>query len=664
VAEAEDVIVDVARHATSYAIDLWRRNRTPAPGPPGLALVDVRQRLELLIEASLGTATAIRTASTPPPRTLLSRLFKAGKARDRTNAALPATDGSAIYLPPHIDGEPSAAFNLYRVAALLQAWRAQRGSVRAFKDAGAVLVEDLFLIAETAEGEATLVSMLPGLARPLAVVRAATLAVRVNTEGLQEPLRSVETLYRTYLATGRLARMADVEASLRWARARAAELPRADRYRGLPPDVVLGVVLDAGAAPAHHAGGEHAPPPNGGQQARLVRRPRARSAADGEDDEQTGIWMIQTSQPSEHVEDAMGLQRPIDRLPDEDLQGAAESVADLEELRLVSTPGVPREVFVGDDPLSVRAARVTATDQISVSALAYPEWDYTRGAYQERAAVVRVIGAAEGRSAWVEQVIATHRSTLVRVRRQFEALRSRRSVQHAQDQGDDIDLQAFVAAYGDRRAKRPRDDRLYVMQRPARRDFALLLLIDVSGSTEAWCGGAHRIIDLEKEALIVVSSALEALRVPFGIQAFSGYGPGDVRVRDVKTFGERFGPAPARRVAALEPDEYTRAGAALRHATATLMRHAAHRRILLLLSDGKPNDCDRYESRYGVEDTRQALAEARLQGIAPFCLTVDRSASRYLPAIFGAGHYTVVSHPEHMTRALLEWLRAVTAAMA
>ena len=281
----------------------------------------------------------------------------------------------------------------------------------------------------------------------------------------------------------------------------------------------------------------------------------------------------------------------------------------------------------------------------------------------KRAAVVRESAVAHGPPEWVEATLHRNRALLARVRRRFEALRSRRSIQRAQPSGDDIDIEAFVNAYGDKRARVSRDDRLYVAYPPARRDFALLILTDVSGSTEAWVSGGSRIIDLEKEALLIVSMTLQVLRARFAVQAFSGHGPSNVQVRTVKAFADTFTPALGRRIAALEPEDYTRAGAALRHATATLMREPAHRRLLLLLSDGKPNDCDRYEGRYGFEDTRQALAEARLQGIAPFCVTVDRSASHHLAPLFGAGNYTIVRDAPQLAAALLEWLRSVTVAL-
>ena len=97
--------------------------------------------------------------------------------------------------------------------------------------------------------------------------------------------------------------------------------------------------------------------------------------------------------------------------------------------------------------------------------------------------------------------------------------------------------------------------------------------------------------------------------------------------------------------------------------TPTRGPNRAHRRLILLLSDGKPNDCDRYEGRYGFEDARQALAEARLQGVAPFCVTVDHHASQHLAALFGPGNYSVASTPQQLASALLEWVRSVTVAL-
>jgi nitric oxide reductase NorD protein len=144
---------------------------------------------------------------------------------------------------------------------------------------------------------------------------------------------------------------------------------------------------------------------------------------------------------------------------------------------------------------------------------------------------------------------------------------------------------------------------------------------------------------------------------PYAVTAFSGHGPGGVATYPLKRFTEHYHNEVALRIAALEPQHYTRLGAALRHVTADLMQqHAAHR-LLLVLSDGKPNDFDHYDGRYGVEDVRQAVTEARLQQIHPFCLTIDRQAPTYLPHMFGAHGYGLLAEPAALPRLLLEWIR-------
>lgn len=166
---------------------------------------------------------------------------------------------------------------------------------------------------------------------------------------------------------------------------------------------------------------------------------------------------------------------------------------------------------------------------------------------------------------------------------------------------------------------------------------------------------------MEREALLVVCIALESLGEPYAVQAFSGEGPDAVIMWQLKRFDEPFSHAVALHISALEPEHYARAGAAIRHASSELLQQAATHRLLLLLSDGKPNDKDEYEGRYGVEDMRQAVTEAKLQGISTFCLTIDRQAANYLPKVFGAQQYALLPRPELLPSVLLEWLKRLIA---
>lgn len=231
-----------------------------------------------------------------------------------------------------------------------------------------------------------------------------------------------------------------------------------------------------------------------------------------------------------------------------------------------------------------------------------------------------------------------------------------------QRDGEDIDLDAWIEAQADYRAGRPLAQDVYQSWRARRRDLAVLLLVDSSGSTDAWVAADRRVIDVAREALLLVTIALEQLREPAAILSFSGEGPQGVLLRHLKDFGDPWGGAVGRRIAALEPEHYTRTGAALRHAAATLMAQPARHRLLLLLSDGKPNDIDAYEGRYGVEDMRQAVNELLRQGISPFCLTIDRQAPTYLPAVFGAHRYALLQEPARLPLVLLDWLRRLLAA--
>ena len=248
------------------------------------------------------------------------------------------------------------------------------------------------------------------------------------------------------------------------------------------------------------------------------------------------------------------------------------------------------------------------------------------------------------------------------IRRRFEMLRGQRTPLRRQLDGDELDLEACIDARADLHAGHPMAQALYRSQKRTKRDMAILLLIDVSGSTDGWVSSGRRVIDVEREALLLVCIALGAMGERYAVQAFSGHGPQSVSVRTLKRFDEPYGNQIATRIAALEPEQYTRAGAAIRHASATLMREPASQRLLLLLSDGKPNDVDVYEGRYGVEDMRRAVIEAKLQGIAPFCLTVDRHAAGYLPGVFGANQYALLAKPSMLPTVLLDWMHRLVMA--
>jgi nitric oxide reductase NorD protein len=672
-AEAEDVITDAALHATNFVQGVWRRHRAHRPSAPTLALADVAQRLDLLVVAVFGRACALRTARAPARATFLARTFQP-QDRPRAEGAIPATDGACIWLPAATGlTDATLALERFRTVTLQQAMRVVRGSaVGAGRDA-TPLVRDLYLLIEAHAADADLAQRLPGMRTPLEALRAAALDTRPPMSSFTSARQPLEAWVRRMLALPSLAWRTDARysASPETSRQMAHEIANAFRQDastagrlGRQPvfkDWWTGELVAPGAAPVLALGSDadsasDLDPASRVRSARLTRRPQARDAGDEEDDAQQGAWMIQASAPHEVAEDPCGLQRPTDRDDQAPADEFAESLAELEQTRLVSTPGRPKEVLLSDDPPDARMKHGGGTGADGPEQIRYPEWDHRIQAYREPGATVRLLPATAGPQHWVDCTLAEHRSMLDAIRRRFEMMRAQRTPLRRQLDGDELDLEACIDAQADLRAGQPMAQALYRAQKRTKRDLAILLLIDVSGSTDGWISSGRRVIDVEREALLLVCIALGAMAAPFAVQAFSGHGPHSVTVRTLKRFDEPYGNPVATRIAALEPEQYTRAGTAIRHASATLMREPASQRLLLLLSDGKPNDVDVYEGRYGVEDMRRAVVEAKLQGIAPFCLTVDRHAAAYLPGVFGAHQYALLAKPSMLPTALLDWI--------
>ena len=665
--EAEDVIADVAKHATVFARALWRRHRRgreQVVEPPGLD--QFAERLDLLVCAVFGASYPLRIAQPPPPPTLFARLFR-HQVRPRERQALPATDGQTLWLPKQLVGivDPERAKARYRALVLQQAMRAQRGSALPALEEETPWTQDVYLVLEAQAADEEIAKILPGVTEALRALRTEALAARPPLAELSVARRPVERWLRELLETPlRAASVEGPEASLKRAREVAAKLLRSapageERRHPLLRDQWTGELRAPPEAEISFFEGdqpEGEPPKGAPRTARLSRAPRERKASEDEDDKKQGVWMVQTSQPHEKAEDPMGLQRPVDRDQQTASESFAEDLAELSEARRVSTPGKPKEIFLSDDPLPSRSRQPGGSPE-GGDAYAYPEWDYRLESYRKPGARVRILPALPGPQKWVDDTLKKHRSILHLIRRRFEMLRGERSRLRRQLDGEEPDLAAYVESQADFRAGLHLAQRVYQTERRARRSLALTLLIDVSGSTDSWISGNRRVIDVEREALLLVCIALDGLQEPYSVLAYSGEGPNGVTVRELKAFDERHDNEVSLRIAALEPEHYTRSGAAIRHATALLMKEQATHRMLLLLSDGKPNDVDDYEGRYGVEDMRQAINESKLQGVFPFCLTIDVRAASYLPHVFGPHRYALLPRPELLPTVLLDWMK-------
>ena len=159
-------------------------------------------------------------------------------------------------------------------------------------------------------------------------------------------------------------------------------------------------------------------------------------------------------------------------------------------------------------------------------------------------------------------------------------------------------------------------------------------------------------IDVIRDSLFLFAESLVATGDRFAMYGFSSRKRDPIRFHQLKTFDESYNAGVRGRINEIKPGYYTRMGTAIRHASGLLAGQPAGRRLLLLLTDGKPNDLDKYEGRYGIEDTRYALKQARDLGLQPFCVTVDQQAGQYLPHLFGSGGYVVIHRPSQLPREL------------
>ncbi len=278
----------------------------------------------------------------------------------------------------------------------------------------------------------------------------------------------------------------------------------------------------------------------------------------------------------------------------------------------------------------------------------YHEWGSDIKDYRLNWTRIRERILAGGSDEFYLDTIQKHAGVIKSIRREFQMLRPEGLVKlRGQFDGDDIDLDSAVQYFIDKRLRLSPSERNYVRTKKRIRDIAVAFLVDMSGST----GGST--ITCEKEALILMSEALEELGDAFAIYGFSGYGRDNVVFYKIKGFDDSYDPRVQRKISAMRNQQTTRIAPAIRHTTTKLRRREEKTKMLILLSDGKPLDQD-YYGNYAIEDTRMALKEAQRYGIKSFCITVDRKAAEYLPRMYANSRWVVIDDvvklPDKITR--------------
>lgn len=300
----------------------------------------------------------------------------------------------------------------------------------------------------------------------------------------------------------------------------------------------------------------------------------------------------------------------------------------------------------------------------------YDEWDYLIDDYRPQWCELRERAISGDDGGFFSRTLAAHEELTAEIKREFQRLRPRQ-YRHVNglEHGEDIDVNAAVAARVDLRSGVSPSPKLYTARQPLERDVAALFLFDLSASTESAVGeGEGRVIDRMKEALVLLTTALEEIGDVYSVYGFSSYGRRNVEVFPVKSFNEPLTQGVKARIGGLVPQRSTRMGPAVRHATRKLRDLSCRAKFMVLLSDGYPEDADygpsQHAPTYGVRDTMMALREAERSGILSFCLTIDKTGRDYLREMCSPSRYMIIedvrSLPAELPKIYQRYIRAQT----
>jgi nitric oxide reductase NorD protein len=316
-------------------------------------------------------------------------------------------------------------------------------------------------------------------------------------------------------------------------------------------------------------------------------------------------------------------------------------------------------VRVDDTAHSVYQADFIENTTISESAeidekgyhLKYDEWDVSKKKYKDNFCKVYPKTIQKTEVNYYKKAITENTSTLMGLRKMLSNVNNKYQQQKRHRQGEEFDLDALTDLFVDINSQQTPSDKIYLSKRKKEKDISILLLLDISLSSDGYANG-NRVIDVEKQVSILFGEILNEYNIDFSIDCFYSKTRNHSSYITVKGFDDDWNTAKFK-VGAVEPSGYTRIGAALRHSGALLDQRSTKNKWVILISDGKPNDYDKYEGNYGINDIKQALRELNERNINSYALAIEAQAKYYLPQMFGQNHYQILTTPVEMLKALV-----------
>lgn len=354
-----------------------------------------------------------------------------------------------------------------------------------------------------------------------------------------------------------------------------------------------------------------------------------------------------TFEKAETLEEYNGLSRQNDA--DDELMEHAEALSKLKMDSIIRSSDRSQSVYKADIMLDGVGFELRGP---KLAGIPYPEWDYKRKSYRSNWCYVQESMLERTNAEWALDTKKKHTSLILTLKKKFATIASEWLQTKRQLSGDEIDLDAVIELLVRLKTKESPPEYLYLAANRTLPNISTMILIDTSYSTDSWVEN-RCVIDVIKETVFCIAEVLEDANQQLGIYGFSSNTRQSCNISSVKNFEEKWSIA-RNRLGGLSSIGYTRIGPALRHAYKMFSKTKAEKKLLILLTDGKPCDYDRYEGRYGIEDVRKAIQEGQAEGVITHAFAVDKQARDYFPIMFTRSNFDIVAHPSKLLESLFQ----------
>jgi len=592
----------------------------------GVTLTSVRTSLAVLFRA-LGGAVGVELGEAPATLARHRRPLRRNLGAERDREWVAGYDGERLGLPPIIAVFPEAELNRAAYFWLV--------ALAAFSDPEAMDLEgegarlDRAQIRANADAAGRVQAHCPGLRTSYAQMAQFCAASRPQVTRPDGEARIEQAILDQLLGHG-------------------TEVEAIPEMRGYKPFAPVPIWLrfaqpGSGQAATEEQADPAAPPPNAAHTNRKLGQRKDQDQHNRKDS-----FIIHRFESILSWVESMNINRSVDDDDDENAQKAAD---DQDQITLSKQDRKAATRL----RLHLDLSPADANHESLAGAFTYPEWNHRARSYMPDHC--RVLDAPARPDA--AHPFHPNPRRAQEVRRQFEALRPRRILQPRQVDGSELDLDALLTTRADLAATGRGSDRIWQMARQVERDLSVAFLIDTSRSTEAAIGDSS-VIEVAREAMGALAGGIEAAGDRFGIWGFSSLRRDRIFLTCCKGFDAPMDSTVTANIGALRPGHYTRLGAAIRHVGAMLAKEPSARKLLIVLTDGKPNDLDHYEGQHGIEDSRMAVREVRRAGQSLHGVIIDEDGQDWFARIFGRGGFTLLPNPERLTRALPDIYRTLT----